>query len=315
MRFVSFSSDAQGALVRPGVLVGAGDQVLDLEAASGGAIGSINQLVELGDAGLEQVRSLVLSPDERFVYSLREVSLHAPLRPLQLRSFSVYAEHVSSSVKAAVKHTGRPLMKILAKLIRIPGKRFFQVPLYYKGTVTNFAGPGAPIMRPPYGEQLDYELELAVIIGRKGKSIAEKDALQYVFGYTIYNDVSARKQLTFEVGLGGAGPAKGKDFDGSNIIGPWIVTPDEIANPMKLAGRVRINGELKGEASTSEMSHSIQKMIAYISNGETLYPGEMFGTGAMPRCCGIERWEFLNDGDVVELEFDGIGTLRNIVQG
>ncbi|MBV7257367.1 fumarylacetoacetate hydrolase family protein [Pacificimonas sp. WHA3] len=312
MKFVTFR-DFDGK-PRPGVVVDGDRSVLDLLAASGGQITTILQVVEGGPAMLDKVRALAANPGAEHIVALDGLRLEAPLRPVQLRSFSVYALHLERSFRAVAKHHWSKLKSLLFKVaVKIPPKQFFERPVYYKGTVTNIAGPHDDIIRPPYGEKLDYELELAVIIGKKGKSIAPADAEEHVFGYLVYNDVSAREQLFDEVGPMSAGPAKGKDFDNSNIIGPWLVTRDEVPDPMNLKARVRVNGEVRGESSTSMMSHSIAEIIAYTSTGETLYPGEMIATGAMPYCCGIEDWKFLDDADEVRLEIDGIGQMTNRV--
>jgi len=158
---------------------------------------------------------------------------------------------------------------------------------------------------------MDYELELGLVIGKSGKDIAEEQALDYVFGYTCFNDFSARDRILLEMGKLKVGMLKAKDFDTGNAIGPWIVTADEIQDPQSLSMRVYVNDDLKGEANTSEMLWTIRQQIAKASEGETLHPGEFFGTGAAGNGCGIERWEFLNLGDEVRLEIDGVGTLSN----
>ena len=109
------------------------------------------------------------------------------------------------------------------------------------------------------------------------------------------------------------GPLKGKDFEGGNSMGPWIVTADEIPDPASLRMEVRVNGETKGVGSTADMHHPIASMIAVASEGERLCEGEFFGTGAVGDGTGIERWEFLSPGDIVELEIEHIGVLRNRV--
>ncbi len=312
MRFLTFRHGDGPA--RPGVLISDNSRVLDLAAASSGKITKMIELVEGGEKMLDLVRTLKAKSLTEHSYALDEVRVETPFRPIQLRSFSVYALHLERSFAAASKNHWSLFRSLFFKLfVKMPPASFFARPAYYKGTVTNFAGPHDDIRRPSFGGMLDYELELAVIIGKKGKDIDSESAYDHVFGYTVYNDVSAREQLMSEMGPVSAGPAKGKDFDTSNIIGPWIVTPDEIDDPMDLKGAVRVNGELRGESSTNLMSHSIKDIIAYASKSETLYPGEMLATGAMPYGCGIEDWKFLEDGDLVELEIERIGKLANKV--
>ncbi|HZB89969.1 MAG TPA: fumarylacetoacetate hydrolase family protein, partial [Stellaceae bacterium] len=139
-----------------------------------------------------------------------------------------------------------------------------------------------------------------------------REAEAHIFGYTIFNDFSARDRQAIEM-QGRLGPAKGKSFDGGNVLGPWIVTRDEIPEPFALQASVRVNGELRGRNDGREMIHSFAKMIAYVSEDETLHPGEIFGSGTYGGCCGMEIDRFLGDGDVVELEIEKIGTLRSRV--
>lgn len=307
---------------RPGSLI---DEhwAVDLGIASRQAgmeeIHSIDELVREGDAGIARAKKVLNFAEARLaqteLLAINKLTLLTPCHPVQMRCFSAYPQHARNASRQVLKHEYGLAVRLLAKLFMgAAAKRFAAKPFYYKGIHMHIAGPGAPIIRPPYGEKLDFELELGVIIGKKGKNIAEEDALSHVFGYTIFNDVSARKQLRQEVsGFGSAGPAKGKDFDNSNIIGPWIVTRDEIEDPQALRGVSRVNGKEIGHGSTGGMAHSIARQIAHASYGETIYPGEMIGTGAMENCCGIEHWTFLEDGDEVELEIEKVGVLRNRV--
>jgi len=161
---------------------------------------------------------------------------------------------------------------------------------------------------------LDYELELGLVIGKPGKDVPVSSALDHVFGYTIFNDFSARDALMGEMGFGpSAGPAKGKDFDTSNAIGPWIVTADEMGDPASATMTVRVNGVERGTAKVSDAAHSVAAMVAYASRGETLCPGEMMSCGAVGDGTGIESWRFLVPGDRVELMIERIGTLANIL--
>jgi 2-keto-4-pentenoate hydratase/2-oxohepta-3-ene-1,7-dioic acid hydratase in catechol pathway len=160
---------------------------------------------------------------------------------------------------------------------------------------------------------MDFELEVAAIIGKRGKDIAAESAREYIFGYTIYNDFTARDAQLTEM-LGMLGPAKGKSFDMGNAMGPVIVTKDEIADVRTLGVKVRINGHVFAEETCGAMLHTFEDMIAFVSRCETIYPGEVFGSGTVGGCCGLERSQFLSDRDVVELEVDGIGVLTNRVE-
>lgn len=166
---------------------------------------------------------------------------------------------------------------------------------------------------PPFAEKLDYELELAAVIGRKGKDIPAANAREHIFGYTIFNDFSARDIQARWEGQFRMGPAKGKDFDTSNSFGPWIVTKDELPDPYNLTMVVRVNGEERGRGSSAGAQHDFERCIEQVSWSETLYPGEIFGLGTIENGCGFETLSFLQPDDVVELEVEGIGILRNRV--
>lgn len=174
-------------------------------------------------------------------------------------------------------------------------------------------GPGSAIRHPgPISDQLDYEVELAVVIGTGGRDIAEADALDHVFGYTIANDVSVRDvQRTWHGGQW----FKGKNFDTHLPLGPWIVTKDEIPDPQALRITTRVNGTTKQDSNTRHMVFSVARIIAEISAGLTLHPGDVIITGT-PEGVGMGRKppEWLRPGDVVELEIERIGVLRNQIE-
>jgi 2-keto-4-pentenoate hydratase/2-oxohepta-3-ene-1,7-dioic acid hydratase in catechol pathway len=220
--------------------------------------------------------------------------LLAPLRPRSMRDFLTFEGHLHN----ALTRLGRPIPK-----------EWYEVPAYYKGLPDTVIGPDEEIPWPSYTERLDHELELATIIGRRGRDIAKEDALSYVFGYTIWNDVSARDVQTRELPIG-MGPAKAKDWDGSNVLGPCIVTTDEL-DPSNVYMRVRVNGEVWGEDTSAHMHHTFADLIWYASQAQTLYPGDVFGSGTAAGGSGLELDRQLKEGDVVEMEIEGIGILRN----
>jgi 2-keto-4-pentenoate hydratase/2-oxohepta-3-ene-1,7-dioic acid hydratase in catechol pathway len=225
---------------------------------------------------------------------VEDARLLAPLRPRSLRDFLTFEGHLHN----ALTRLGRPIPK-----------EWYEVPAYYKGMPDTVIGPDEEIPWPFYTERLDHELELAAIIGRKGKDIAKEDALSYIFGYTIWNDVSARDVQTRELPIG-MGPAKAKDWDGSNVLGPCIVTADEL-NPSNVRLRVRVNGEVWGEDTSAHMHHTFADLIWYASQAQTLYPGDVLGSGTAAGGSGLELDRQLKEGDVVEMEIEGIGILRN----
>ena len=187
-----------------------------------------------------------------------------------------------------------------------------QLPVYYITNRFSVVGPDTTVQWPRYSELMDFELEFGIYISKPAKNVSAANAKDHIFGYTIFNDFSARDQQIIEM-QGRLGPTKGKSFDMGNAMGPWIVTPDELGDPQKMNVEVRVNGEVWAKNSTGEMLHTFEKMIEYISKDETLYPGEFIGSGTVGNCCGLEQDRFLKDGDTIELHVDKIGVLRNKV--
>jgi 2-keto-4-pentenoate hydratase/2-oxohepta-3-ene-1,7-dioic acid hydratase in catechol pathway len=220
--------------------------------------------------------------------------LLAPLRPRSLRDFLAFEGHL----KNAYARLGRD----------IPAE-WYDVPAYYKGMPDTVIGPDEVIPWPTWTDKLDHELELAAVIGAGGRDLAVDDAPAAIFGYTIWNDLSARDVQARELPVG-MGPGKAKDWDGSNVLGPCIATPDEL-DLARARMQVRVNGEVWGEDSPASMHHSFADMIAYVSRGQTLHAGEVLGSGTAAGGSGLELDRWLAPGDVVELEIDGIGVLRN----
>jgi 2-keto-4-pentenoate hydratase/2-oxohepta-3-ene-1,7-dioic acid hydratase in catechol pathway len=212
--------------------------------------------------------------------------------------------------KLAAKLQGKPIPDVQ------PAKEVPEVyrrqPIYYITNRFNVIGPEETVRWPRYSQYMDFELELAAVIGKGGKDIGVGEAGNHIFGYTIFNDFSARDAQLVEM-QGMLGPAKGKSFDMGNAMGPWIVTRDEIPDVARVKATARINGKTYVEDDCSAMLHSFEEMIAFVSRDETLHPGEVFGSGTVGNGCGLEHFRFLEDGDVVELEFEGIGILRNRV--
>ena len=138
-------------------------------------------------------------------------------------------------------------------------------------------------------------------------------AKDHIFGYTIFNDFSARDAQRIEM-EGRLGPAKGKSFDGGNVMGPWIVTPDEIGDPYHLKMEARVNGEIRSKGVTEGMLFSFEEIIAHVTQDETLMPGEFIGSGTVGNGCGLELGWFLEHGDTIELEVEKIGILKNRVE-
>ena len=186
---------------------------------------------------------------------------------------------------------------------------WYEMPVYYKGNYRTLMGHEQPLNWPRYTEKLDYELELACIVGKQGMDIPVEEAERYIGGYAVLNDWSAR-DIQMREGSVGLGPSKGKDFGTS--IGPWLVTPDEF-NPSNARMIARINGEVWSDNNIGNIHWSFPQMIAHVSMEETIYPGDILGSGTAGGGCGLELDRWIKPGDVVELEVEGIGVLRNKV--
>ena len=180
-------------------------------------------------------------------------------------------------------------------------------------------GPGAPVIIPKISKQVDWEVELSVVIGRAGKNIAKKDAMSYVAGYAVSNDISFRDlQFSTQLPNGntklGLNWVKGKGLDASFPLGPWLVTSDEIRDPHKLQISLAINGETRQQSTTGDMVFTIDSIIEYVSQGMTLKPGDIISTGTPEGVGAFTGGPYLKNGDVLEGTVENIGTLRNPVR-
>jgi 2-keto-4-pentenoate hydratase/2-oxohepta-3-ene-1,7-dioic acid hydratase in catechol pathway len=323
MKLIAFLAAGQP---RFGALLADPERAVDFAALRAGrspapalpAPRSLLELITQGEAGLAEARrdleQAAAGASNPGVYPLAAVRLLAPTgRPPKLLCFSVYEGHMKNAMAASLVHKlgrWRHVVKALG-LARIP-KGFYRRPLYFKGNAASCSGPDEEIVWPATTRELDYEMELGVVLGRRGMNVRAEDALDYVFGYTVFNDWSARDLMSQEI-LALRGPLKGKDFGNGNTLGPCVVTKDEIPDPQKLSMQVRVNGELRGQASTAEMTHGIAAQIAEASRHEPIIPGEVIGSGCATTGCGYEQLRFLKPGDVVEIEIEKIGLLRNRV--
>ena len=233
---------------------------------------------------------------ETLVFPLDSVRLRAPLpRPASLRDFFAFEGHAS----AGAWRRGEELPQA-----------WYEIPVYYKGNPRSIIGPDDDVLWPRYTRRLDYELELACVIGREGRNIPVAEAEAHIVGYAILNDFSARDIQRQEMAVR-LGPAKAKDF--ATGLGPWLVTADEVGDPRALRMVARVNGEVWSEGVFGDIHWSFAQMIAHASQDETLYPGDILGSGTCTGGCGAELDRWLQPGDVVELEINRLGVLRNRV--
>lgn len=266
-------------------------------------------LIDGGAEALAEARALVERP--RVQLSLSAVRLLAPVpEPRQMRDFLCFEKHLRQA------RANRYLFGIGDKAVdpasvEVPAV-WYQQPIYYKCNRFSVIGSGQDVHWPRYCKMLDYELEFGIFLGTGGKNIRRDHARKHVFGYCIFNDFSARDAQMREM-QGQLGPAKGKDFDTGNVLGPWLVTADEIPDPYRLDMIARVNGEEWSRGNSAEMHHKFEDILVHASSEETVHAGEFFGSGTVGNGCGLELGQFLKLGDVVELEVQGLGILRNPV--
>jgi 2-keto-4-pentenoate hydratase/2-oxohepta-3-ene-1,7-dioic acid hydratase in catechol pathway len=281
VRFVTFRSD-DGP--KPGLVVG--EEVADLS----GDFGSVLDIISTGaTADAEKVASS--APLKR----LDELTLDAPVRPPSV--YCVGWNYLRHFEEGAGKMD-----------VELP-----EHPAFFSKSRGSVIGPFDDIpLHASVTKQLDWEAELTVVIGRPLRDGSPDDSLEYVFGYMVGNDVSARELQKRHGGQW----LKGKGLDGTCPLGPWIVTADEIPDPQSLGVTSRVNGETKQDSSTDRMIFPVAELLARLSEGMTLHPGDVLLTGT-PEGVGMGRspQEFLGGGDVVECEVSGIGAIRNAVRG
>ncbi|MEZ4575929.1 MAG: fumarylacetoacetate hydrolase family protein [Vampirovibrionales bacterium] len=272
--------------------------------------------IETGEAGLTQARLLIKTvleqcnfneakrykgPEgQQMIFHLTQARLCPPLpNPPSLKDFIAFEDHI----KRGYEIRNRPFPE-----------EWYKHPVYYKGNHRTIFGPNDAIVWPHYTKKLDYELELGCVIGRGGIDIAEDEAMAHIFGLTVLNDFSAR-DVQFAEMTCRLGPAKGKDF--ATAIGPCIVTMDEFEvndqGHIDLKMEARINGEVWSRGQSGTCHWTWPQMVSYLSQGEAVYPGDFLGSGTVGGGCGYEHDKWIAPGDVVELEIEGIGVLKNTI--
>ncbi len=294
MRLLTFSPRQRGPQ-HTGLLRGA-DEVIDLKRAGSDPPfdpADMVSLIAAGSAALAWLREI--ASNARETIPLSQVKLLAPIPRPRRNIFCVgwnYLDHFEEGAKA------RPHIK------EMPAH-----PAFFSKVPTTTNGPYDEIpLHAGVTEKLDWEVELGVIIGEGGINISEADAMKHVFGYTVVNDVSAREVQRRH----GQQWFKGKSLDGLCPMGPWITTADEVPRPDELRVVCRVNGTVKQDSNTRHMYFKIPRLIAELSAGLTLEPGDIISTGT-PSGVGHARTppEFLKAGDTLETEIAGLGLLHN----
>lgn len=309
-------------------IVHGGDaEMFDLAAAArreGGPDASFESMIALiegGDRALDTARSIFArrSGEADLSYRLDAVRLLAPLpRPRQMRDAMSFPQHILQSPRGSAKMAARARGDLdeLKRLEEEPlgelPEVYRTVPIYYITNRLTVGAPGSVVRWPKYSKVMDYELELACITKNQGADISAARAKDHIFGFTIFNDFSARDAQRIEM-AGRLGPAKGKSFDGGNVMGPWIVTYDEIVDPYSLRMSARINDRTVCDNTSAGMLFSFEEIIAHMSQDETIVAGEFIGSGTVGNGCGLENGNLLADGDRIALEIEKIGKLTNTV--
>lgn len=328
MRYVTFA--LPDSLRKPRLGAIRGDLVVDLQAARTWAQGAkslpaepipptMMELIHLGAEAHDYLNRLMASLEgedplaakgagrEPLAHRQMDVVLYPPLpRPMSLRDFYAFEAHVKAGY--ALRDREVP-------------QEWYEMPVFYYSNPGSIYGPEENIPYPSYSKALDYELEVACVIGARGRNIAAEQAEGHIFGYTIFNDWSARDEQRKEMTVG-LGPAKGKDFASS--LGPAIVTPDELAD--RAAGRpgvydltmvARLNGDERSRGNWKDIYYSFGEMIARASAGVYLMPGDVIGSGTVGTGSLLEltggEGPWLREGDSVELEIERLGVLRSRV--
>ena len=335
MKLVSYVTDptAPRDAGRGGVLLG--NDIFDLEtlirwaARNGTALSpagnlqgppvTVLDLLKLGPIALDEVRHAAsiaqhARPDDLklqpgLVYDLGAVLLRAPVpNPPAIRDFYTFEQHV----KAARARRGAEM-----------NPDWYKLPVFYFSNTSEVYGPDEAIPYPQQSHEVDFELEIACVIGREGKNISAADAADFIAGYFIMNDWSARDLWRKEQSLN-MGPAKGKDF--ATSLGPWLVTPDELADfrtgkgnseRLNLSMTARINGDMLSTDTAKNMYYGFPQLVEQASMHVRLRPGDVIGSGTCGTGCilelGTERHRWLQPGDTVELAIERLGLLRNTI--
>lgn len=284
---------------------------------------NIIEFLKLGEAIMRDTEILIskIETKEINIDPVNDYTLLAPVpHPTSCRDGYAFRQHVAS----ARKNRGVDMIK-----------EFDQYPIFYFTNHNAIQGPGEIYCMPDHFQQLDFELEIAIVIGKEGRNINAKDADAYIAGFTIMNDLSARK-LQMEEMLLNLGPAKGKDF--STVIGPWLVTPNEmnrflvpakdghVGNNYDLSMKCWVNEKLVSQGNVKDMDWTFAEIIERCSYGVTIYPGDVIGSGTVGTGCFLElngtgklnnpnfEAQWLQPNDTVKMTIDGLGTLENIIK-
>jgi fumarylacetoacetate (FAA) hydrolase len=318
MKLVSY---LKAGKIHLGVIVN--EALFALESLNQNLPNDMIEFVQLGNDLMLQTKDQLakIADNSLSMEPVKDFTLLAPVpRPTSCRDGYAFRQHVES----ARRNRGVEMIK-----------EFDQYPIFYFTNHNAVQGPGEVYCMPDHFQQLDFELEVAIVIGKEGRNIKAKDADAYIAGFTIMNDLSARK-LQMEEMLLNLGPAKGKDF--STVIGPWLVTPDELSpylvpakqghvgNNYNLSMKCWVNDKLVSEGNVKDMDWTFAEIIERCSYGVTIFPGDVIGSGTVGTGCFLElngtgklhnpnyEPQWLQANDTVKMTIDGLGTLVNTIK-
>jgi fumarylacetoacetate (FAA) hydrolase len=318
MKLVSY---LKAGKIHLGVIVN--EALFALESLNQNLPNDMIEFVQLGNDLMLQTKDQLakIADNSLSMEPVKDFTLLAPVpRPTSCRDGYAFRQHVES----ARRNRGVEMIK-----------EFDQYPIFYFTNHNAVQGPGEVYCMPDHFQQLDFELEVAIVIGKEGRNIKAKDADAYIAGFTIMNDLSARK-LQMEEMLLNLGPAKGKDF--STVIGPWLVTPDELSpylvpakqghvgNNYNLSMKCWVNDKLVSEGNVKDMDWTFAEIIERCSYGVTIFPGDVIGSGTVGTGCFLElngtgklhdpnyEPQWLQANDTVKMNIDGLGTLVNTIK-
>lgn len=273
-------------------------------------------------AGGEAARARAQAAIDAAVDVVDPAEAGLPFRPRSIRAFMLWEAHVIQSSRVLVQRFfPPPAAKAVATFERVTGKtfpklkpnaRFREAPTFYVANHTSVLADGEPMWWPSHTKALDFELELACVLAKPLVDATPEEALDAVGGWFILNDWSARDVQADDARRNVFGPViKAKTF--ANSIGCDVLTADAMPDWTTATGRVRVDGEQWCEGATANPQHTLGAMLAYASAGERLDAGDVISTGTMPGCCGLELDRWIQPGQTIELEIDGIGTLTNTI--
>ncbi|MGH2739546.1 MAG: fumarylacetoacetate hydrolase family protein [Actinomycetota bacterium] len=291
MRLVTYEREGGrrlGTLVGDRAVVDLPDAVGDPEFPA-----TMETLVQAGPSALARAGEALEGSDAA---SVPDARLLVPILPASLRDFLGFEDHV----KLGAERRGEPVPEA-----------WYEMPLYYKGNHRSVYGPDEDVPWPAYTKELDFECEVACILGGRGRDVSETEASGLIFGYTLMNDWSARDIQRKEM-AGRLGPAKSKDF--ATSLGPVIVTPDEI-DPHDLPLTASVDGEVWAQGNLGDAHWTFSQMIAHVSQNEDVFPGDVYGSGSFGGGCGLDLGRMIEPGALVEIETPRISVLRNRIGG